>query len=667
MSGRVEKGGALASSGAVQGMRLVRVADFSASLSLSDADRPSYVRRFVTLFVSQGQGHRGGTGRVEHARNAQGEHLALKLLSLPHRRDGETEDDYERRVRASRAAFEREYECHILLSGLKGFPRLYGRGTVDGVPCIVMEWVEGITLDRVRRQLAVDGCGRVSPLVAARLGRDLFDLVARMGYVEGGFVHRDISPRNVMVRTSRLSLEQQVDEGVFDLYLIDFGSSAESEPRSTSFTSENAVFRGATADFAPPEMLSDDIPGLAELRKSPAIDVYAAASVVYQLACGQAPYDLHAVGEDGAPVSPYRVKMAAPAPAAVMAHARADELLEALAREPEVAVAVQHAQDKLSAPMGVSEAAEALSFVDEQLGIVLGDCLARGQSDRPDAAAVRDALSSFSIHYADNVERSFCGRPLVPCVPGGFAASALDVADSTLAHVRMACKGVAAAALAGVAVSAAVLANGAQASLVAAGFAWSGGVPGVVVAVAALFPALVGLSLRFGGSRTTAGFLRGTAGLAVTFAALWQVLADMRFEVAVQQHLLSMALVAVVAAGWCIMVADFALNVALPQMIRRKALPSGDRDGADALPGAAAPALEGKAGKGEARQVCGLQAAGASDADEPGVPADIRDEVCGTNPQPEYEVDDPADEVSGANARFAGKRDELDDDMSEGA
>ncbi|WP_417753180.1 protein kinase domain-containing protein [Senegalimassilia anaerobia] len=632
MSGLVDKGGALASSGAVQGMRLVRVADFSAPLSLSDADRPSYVRRFVTLFVSQGQGHHGGTGRVEHARNAQGEHLALKLLSLPHRRDGETEEDHERRVRASHAAFEREYECHILLSGLKGFPRLYGRGTVDGVPCIVMEWVEGITLDRVRRRLAVDGCGRVSPLVAAR-----------MGYVEGGFVHRDISPRNVMVRTSRLSLEQQVDEGVFGLYLIDFGSSAESEPRSTSFTSENAVFRGATADFAPPEMLSDDIPGLAELRKSPAIDVYAAASVVYQLACGQAPYDLHAVGEDGVPVSPYRAKMVAPAPAAVMAHACADELLEALAREPEVAVAVQHAQDKLSAPMGVSEAAEALSFVDEQLGVVLGDCLARGQSERPDAAAVRNALSSFSIHYADNVERSFCGRPLVPCVPGGFAASALDVADSTLAHVRMACKGVAAAALAGVAVSAAVLANGAQASLDTAGFTWSGGVPGVVVAVAALFPALVGLSLRFGGSRTTAGFLRGTAGLAVTFAALWQVLADMRFEAAAQQHLLSMALVAAVAAGWCIMVADFALNVALPQMIRRKALPSGNHDGADALPGAAAPALEGNAGKGETQKVCGADS------------------------QPEYEVDDPADKASGANARFTGKRDALDDDTSEGA
>ncbi len=51
-----------------------------------------------------------------------------------------------------------------------------------------------------------------------------------------------------------------------------------------------------------------------------------------------------------------------------MAHARADELLEALAREPEVAVAVQHAQDKLSAPMVVSEAAEALSFCGRAAG-----------------------------------------------------------------------------------------------------------------------------------------------------------------------------------------------------------------------------------------------------------------------------------------------------------
>ncbi len=222
-----------------------------------------------------------------------------------------------------------------------------------------------------------------------------------------------------------------------------------------------------------------------------------------------------------------------------MAHAHADELLEALAREPEVAVAVQHAQDKLSAPMGVSEAAEALSFVDEQLGIVLGDCLAHGQSDRPDVAAVRDALSSFSIHYADNVERSFCGRPLVPCVPGGFAASTLDVANSTLAHVRMACKGIAAAALAGLRFRRPCLPTGRRHRLMR----W-------VLPGRAAFPGRscrCGAVSRVGGAIAALRRLAHHSGLfcaarraaAVMFAALWQVLADMRFEEAAQQHLLS--------------------------------------------------------------------------------------------------------------------------------
>ena len=399
-------------------MRVARVEGFEAPFVLADADRAAYRRRFVTLFVLEGEGHSGGTGRVEHARNAQGEHVALKLLADPQRHGAESDEEHARRVRAARAAFEREYECHAKLSGLKGFPRLFGRGQVAGVPCIVMEWVEGVTLDRVRRTLVVDGAGRVSPLVAARIGRDLFDLVARMGFVEGGFVHRDISPRNVMVRTSRLTLAQQVEEGVFDLYLIDFGSSADVDV-ATSFTRENAVFRGATADYAPPEMLSDDIPGLDELRKSSAIDVYAAASVVYRLASGHVPYELHGLSDDGRALSPYRAKMAAAAPPAVMAHEDADALVDVLAREPEAAVAVQQAQDKLPAPASVAEAADALTFVDRMFAEVLADCLVREQADRPAAAAVREALSSFSVHYAENVERSLSGKPLVPCACRG--------------------------------------------------------------------------------------------------------------------------------------------------------------------------------------------------------------------------------------------------------
>ena len=616
------RAGGVSAAASTPAMRLVRVNDFEAPLALSDAERPAYVRRFVTLFVLQGEGHRGGTGRVEHARNAQGEHVALKVLAEPARHDAESDEEYARRARAARMAFQREYECHVKLSGLKGFPRLCGKGTVDGVPCIVMEWVEGITLDRARRTLFVDGDGRTSPLVAARIGRDLFDLVARMSYVDGGFVHRDISPRNVMVRTSRMTLAQQVDEGTFDLYLVDFGSSADTLARGTSFTSENAVFRGATADFAPPEMLSDDIAGLDELRKSSAIDVYAAASVVYQLASGHVPYDLHAEAKaDGTLRSPYRVKMASPPAPAVMAHEDADALVDVLAREPEVAVAVQQAQDKLPSPASVAEAADALTFVDRMFSEVLADCLSREQKDRPAAAAVREALSSFSVHYAENVERSLSGRPLVPCVPGGLIGGFPDAPNGALDLVRALAKGTGALVLLAVAVSAGVLVNGAAASFAVGGVQWEGAVPGVAAAGALLLPLLAGVAARARGVHTLAGFLRATAGIAVAGVLEYKLLTCTQFALAPMGDGLAAALAAAMAASWFVAVADYALSVALPVACRRRALPDGG------------PVLD----------VSALAASGAA-------PLALDDEVAVDDgavavddEQPQYEIDEAAD------------------------
>ena len=64
------------------------------------------------------------------------------------------------------------------------------------------------------------------------------------------------------------------------------------------------MVRCATADYAPPEMLTVDLPDLTELRKSAKIDVYAAASVIFGLAGGSAPYDLGAHAD----ASPHRIK-----------------------------------------------------------------------------------------------------------------------------------------------------------------------------------------------------------------------------------------------------------------------------------------------------------------------------------------------------------------------
>lgn len=55
--------------------------------------------------------------------------------------------------------FDAEYDAHRALSPLRGFPRLYGRGRVGEDSVIVMEWVEGVTLEEAARALAVDDEG----------------------------------------------------------------------------------------------------------------------------------------------------------------------------------------------------------------------------------------------------------------------------------------------------------------------------------------------------------------------------------------------------------------------------------------------------------------------------------------------------------------------------
>ena len=238
-------GGALADDASSGSVRLVRVEAFEPAVYVAPEHRDAYERRFVTLLVDEASRRRGGVGEVLHARNPRGERFALKRLR---RSDGERGD--EGLAEARRAAFDAEYDAHRVLSPLRGFPRLYGRGRVGEDSVIVMEWVEGVTLEEAARALAVDDEGRLSPLTVARIGRDLFDLLARMAYVEGGLAHRDVAPRNIMIDTGQLSVADQVEEGAFQLVLVDFGSAVPLESADPSLTARWGAPLGATADFA---------------------------------------------------------------------------------------------------------------------------------------------------------------------------------------------------------------------------------------------------------------------------------------------------------------------------------------------------------------------------------------------------------------------------------
>ena len=169
--------------GPFSGARVVSVAHFEPAAGMQGEALDSYKRRFGTLFVDESTRRRGGIGSVVRATNVLGEQFALKTLVIPERDERASDAEYERYEAGLKTAFRQEFECHKAVSGLKGFPHLYGMGEVAGTPAIVMEWVCGETLVHVCDALAVDGAGRMPTLVAAQIGRDVFDLLAHLDFL----------------------------------------------------------------------------------------------------------------------------------------------------------------------------------------------------------------------------------------------------------------------------------------------------------------------------------------------------------------------------------------------------------------------------------------------------------------------------------------------------
>lgn len=525
------------------GALVVRLLDLEPASPLPDAERDAFRRRYSVLFAENGTSRRGGLGMVRRVSNAYGERLALKTLldagaddlaatqSLaPGARDSAAID---RRRGALLAAFKAEYEGQRALQGLGCVPKLYGWGVVDGLPAILMEWVEGETLEHAAKALAVDDAGRVSPPVAAAIGRDLFNALATLASAPDPVVHRDISPANVMVRTSCRSLEQQVSDGAFDLCLIDFGSSVMDAPSMGSLTRAGLAVRWATPDYAPPEMLTDDAPGVAELRRSPLIDVYAAASTIYELACGVPPF-----GSDGARgmagLSPYRIKVDLAPADPVLAHANAQTLDATLLREPRVADAVATAISDLPEAPTHEECSRDLGLVDARISEVLLGCLASDQAARPSASDVACRLGVVAARYCENVGHALRGEPLEPREEALVGVAPLRARRVLRLVGYAACVAVTVAVCAGLAARLEP-----------------------TRAVALALPLVVGLVLRARGRSTLAGMIRGTAGVLLGAAAAGAILAQALPEALAPASLVPVLLCAC-SGAWLPMAIDYA-------------------------------------------------------------------------------------------------------------
>ena len=192
---------------------------------------------------------RGGMGVVYRARDQRlGREVAIKRLREELLGDEKTRERFEREARA----VARLDNPHIV--------PVYDFGVEEGVPFLVMPYVEGPTLrERVEAE------GPLSPDKTARLGQKLAGALEAAH--EEGLVHRDVKSQNVLIDGKRPRL-------------TDFGIARLRE--RTRLTSTGEVL-GTPAYMSPEQLEAGDVD-----HRS---DVYGLGAVLYECLSGRLPYE----------------------------------------------------------------------------------------------------------------------------------------------------------------------------------------------------------------------------------------------------------------------------------------------------------------------------------------------------------------------------------------
>ena len=402
----------------IRPQQLIEFSTFDTAFAVAPSDEDQTRRRYMTLLVDgQVAPRRGASSTVYRVSNTECAAFALKVLKTD---DLETEER-ERVLPVRTRTFLEEYRAQTVVSHLAGFPKLYGYGMIDDVPAILMEWIEGFTLNEATPQLPADIYGRIDARAIAGIGRAVLTPLIAARTLDERFIHRDLSPKNIMLRCDRTPLEEQVATNRFDICLVDMGS-ATAVAADSSLTMLTNIWRAGTPDYAPPEMLTSDEPALVELRSSSAIDVYALCGILYELYAQTTPYGR---GMSLA-ASPYRVKMDNdPLPLAPRSDADrglTDAIMAGLAREQQERISAEELDARLaswldgSAPVsdGNEDCPVGANGSQAPAAAVAGDRTARAAADaEPEPAAEPPARPVPSISRRSFIAGALCGAGLL--------------------------------------------------------------------------------------------------------------------------------------------------------------------------------------------------------------------------------------------------------------
>jgi eukaryotic-like serine/threonine-protein kinase len=171
---------------------------------------------------------------------------------------------------------------------------VYDQGRHQGLPYLVMEYVQGRTLRDLLNQRR-----RLNPVEALAILEQMLSAIAAAH--RAGLVHRDVKPENVLVAEAPSGgIANLVDSVV---KVADFGLARAVE----ASTADDSGQLMATVAYVAPELVTD---GHADART----DVYSAGIVLFEMLTGQVPYD----GDDPVEVAWQHVDNDVPAPSGIV-------------------------------------------------------------------------------------------------------------------------------------------------------------------------------------------------------------------------------------------------------------------------------------------------------------------------------------------------------------